>query len=215
VLEIGTGWGGFAIYAAGTYGCQVTTVTISKEQSVLARERIEAAGLAERIDVKFLDYREITGEYDKIVSIEMLEAVGSEFYETFFSKCSEVLKPGGRLTLQVITVPDSAFAAQRRGVNWIQKYIFPGGVLPSLAELERANARTGLVLHSADDIGLDYATTLRLWRKAFWKHIDDVRSQGYDEHFIKTWEFYLAACEAGFLTHNTGDLQVSFDKIAV
>jgi cyclopropane-fatty-acyl-phospholipid synthase len=214
VLEIGTGWGGFAMFAASTYGCHVTSVTISKEQFDLAVERIKEAGLAELIDVQLRDYRDITGEYDKIVSIEMFEAVGVEYFETFFQKCSSVLKPGGRIAMQVITVPDSAFEAQKTGINWVQKYIFPGGVLPSLAEMERVNARTGLVLDSSDDIGLDYAKTLHQWRERFWADITQVRSQGYDEYFIRTWDYYLAACEAGFLTRITGDVHVAFDKVS-
>jgi cyclopropane-fatty-acyl-phospholipid synthase len=213
VLEIGTGWGGFAMFAASTYGCHVTTVTISKEQFDLAVARIKDAGLSELIDVQLTDYRDIIGEYDKIISIEMFEAVGVEYFETFFQKCSSVLKPGGRIAMQVITVPESAFEAQKSGINWIQKYIFPGGVLPSLAEMERVNTRTGLVLDSSDDIGLDYATTLHQWRERFWAKIDEVRAQGYDDYFIKTWDYYLAACETGFLTRITGDVHVAFDKI--
>ncbi len=212
VLEIGTGWGGFAIFAAQTYGCRVTTVTISKEQHVLAVERVREAGLSHLVSVELCDYRDITGQYDKIVSIEMFEAVGAEYFETFFMKCSEVLKPGGKLAMQVITVPDSAFEAQKNGVNWIQKYIFPGGVLPSVAEMERCNARTGLVLTSADDIGMDYAATLRQWRRRFWEQINAVRSMGYDERFVRMWDYYLAACEAGFLTRTIGDVQVAFEK---
>ena len=214
VLEIGTGWGGFAIYAAGTYGCRVTTITISQEQYALATRRVEEAGLAERVTVRLLDYRDVTGEFDKIVSIEMFEAVGAEYFESFFMKCAEVLRPGGRLVMQVITVPDHAFEAQKTGVNWIQKYVFPGGVLPSLAEMERANTRTGLLLDSAEDIGLHYSTTLRQWRERFWERIDDVRALGYDERLIRTWDYYLAACEANFQTRNTGDVHVAFDKVA-
>ncbi|MEX2431563.1 MAG: cyclopropane-fatty-acyl-phospholipid synthase family protein [Dehalococcoidia bacterium] len=212
VLEIGTGWGGFAMFAAQTYGCKVTTVTISGEQYALATERIKDAGLSHLVDVRMQDYREITGEYDKIISIEMFEAVGAEYFETFFMKCSEFLKPGGKLVMQVITVPDANFEAQKTGVNWIQKYIFPGGVLPSIEEMERCNARTGLVLLSTGDIGLDYAVTLRQWRERFWKQIDAVRAQGYDERFIRIWDYYLAGCEAGFLTRITSDVQVVFQK---
>ena len=214
VLEIGTGWGGMAIYTAGTYGCKVTTITISAEQCALAKERVEAAGLTDLIDIQLIDYRDVIGEYDKIVSIEMFEAVGVEFFPVFFNKCSALLKPGGRLAMQVITVPDSAFEAQKNGVNWIQKYIFPGGVLPSVAEMERVNAHTGLVLDSCEDIGMEYATTLHQWRDRFWEHIDGVRSQGYDEYFIKTWDYYLLACEAGFRTRITGDVHVAFDKVS-
>jgi cyclopropane-fatty-acyl-phospholipid synthase len=213
LLEIGTGWGGFAMFAAGTYGCHVTTVTISEEQFAMAVTRIKEAGLAELIDVQLTDYREVTGNYDNIVSIEMFEAVGVEYFETFFQKCASLLKPEGRLAMQIITVPESSFKAQKFGVNWIQKYIFPGGVLPSLAELERVNTHTGLVLDSSNDIGLDYAVTLHKWRDRFWEKIDDVRAHGYDDYFIRTWDYYLAGCEAGFLTRITGNVHVAFDKI--
>ena len=212
VLEIGTGWGGFAILAAGEYGCRVTTVTISEEQHALATERVAEAGLADRVTVELRDYRDVTGSFDAIVSIEMFEAVGAEFFVTFFEKCGAVLKPGGRLAMQVITVPDKDYAAQLNGVNWIQKYIFPGGVLPSLAEMERANARSGLVLTGTTDIGLHYVTTLHQWRERFWQAIDGVRAQGYDERFVRMWDYYLAICEAGFATRNTGDVHVLFEK---
>jgi len=212
VLEIGTGWGGFAILAAGEYGCRVTTVTISEEQCALATERVAEAGLADRVTVELRDYRDVTGSFDAIVSIEMFEAVGAEFFETFFEKCGSVLKPDGRLVMQVITVPDEAYVAQVTGVNWIQKYIFPGGVLPSLAAMERANTRSGLVLTKSTDIGLHYVTTLHHWRERFWQVIDKVRAQGYDERFVRMWDYYLAICEAGFAAHNTGDAHVLFEK---
>ncbi len=212
VLEIGTGWGGFAMLAAQEYGCRVTTVTISAEQHALATERIAEAGLADRVAVELRDYRDVTGTFDAIVSIEMFEAVGAEFFGTFFEACGSLLKPGGHLAMQVITVPDREYASQLRGVNWIQKYIFPGGILPSLAEMERANARSGLVLARAKDIGLHYATTLHQWRERFWRAIDDVRAQGYDERFVRMWDYYLAVCEAGFATRNTGDVHVLFEK---
>lgn len=214
VLEIGSGWGGFAIYAAREYGCHVTTVTISQEQFDLASQRIQAAGLSDRIDIRLMDYRDVEGTFDSIVSIEMFEAVGAEFFETFFLKSASALKPGGRLAMQVITVPDRSFEAQKTGVNWIQKYIFPGGVLPSLAAMEQANARTGLIIASVEHIGQHYAVTLRHWRKAYWERIEDVRNLAYDEHFIKTWDYYLAACEAGFLSNNTDDIQIVFEKPA-
>ncbi len=215
VLEIGSGWGGFAMHAAREFGCHVTTVTISQEQFDLASERIAEAGLSDRIDIRLMDYRDVQGTFDSIVSIEMFEAVGAEFFETFFLKCAELLKPGGKLAMQVITVPDRNFEAQKRGVNWIQKYIFPGGVLPSLAAMEQANARTGLIIASVDRIGKHYAVTLRQWRRTFWDRIEDVRALGYDERFVKTWDYYLAACEAGFLTNTTDDIQIVFEKPAL
>ena len=215
VLEIGSGWGGFAMHAAREYGCHVTTITLSQEQFDLASQRIRDAGLSDRIDIRLVDYRDVDGEFDSIVSIEMFEAVGAEFFETYFLQSASLLKPGGKLAMQVITVPDRSFEPQKRGVNWIQKYIFPGGVLPSLAAMEQANARTGLIIASVDHIGQHYAVTLRQWRKAFWDRMEDVRRQGYDDHFVNTWDYYLAACEAGFLSNNTDDLQIVFEKPAI
>ena len=215
VLEVGSGWGGFAMHAAREYGCHVTTITLSQEQFDLASERIQEAGLSDSIDIRLMDYRDVEGTFDSIVSIEMFEAVGAEFFETYFLKSASLLKPRGKLAMQVITVPDRSFESQKLGVNWIQKYIFPGGVLPSLAAMEQANARTGLIIASAHHIGQHYAVTLRLWRKAFWEHIAEVRAQGYDDHFIKTWDYYLGACEAGFLSHNTDDIQIVFEKPAI
>ena len=215
VLEIGSGWGGFAIHAAREYGCRVTTVTISQEQFDLASQRIREAGVDHLVDIRLMDYRDVTGAFDCIVSIEMFEAVGAEFFETFFLKSASLLKPGGRLAMQVITVPDRNFEAQKNGVNWIQKHIFPGGVLPSIAAMEQANARSGLVIASMEHIGLHYALTLRLWREAFWERMQDVLHMGYDERFVRTWDYYLAACEAGFLTNTTDDIQIAFEKPAL
>ena len=214
VLEIGTGWGGFAIHAAGNYGCRVSTVTISKEQLALAVQRVDEAGLTDKVDVKLCDYRDVTGQFDKIVSIEMFEAVGAEFFETFFNKCAALLKPGGKLVMQVITVPDPDYASQLAGANWIQKYIFPGGILPSLAEMERTIMHSGLVITQVDDIGPHYATTLHQWRERYWDAIEEVRAQSFDERFVRTWDYYLAICEAGFLTSNTSDVQIVFEKPA-
>ena len=214
VLEIGGGWGGFALYAAAEHGCRVTSLTISQEQFDLASQRVRDAGLESLVDVRLTDYRDAEGSFDAIVSIEMFEAVGAEYFETFFRKCASLLEPGGVLAMQVITVPDRNFAAQKNGVNWIQKHVFPGGVLPSLAEMERANAETRLIVASLDHIGRHYAVTLRRWREAFWERIADVRRQGYDERFIRTWDYYLAACEAGFLAGAIDDLQIAFEKPA-
>ncbi len=212
VLEIGTGWGGFAIFAAKTYGCKVTTITISNEQFNLARDRIKDAGLDKLITVKLIDYREITGTFSKIVSIEMFEAVGTEFFEVFFQKSFDSLKKNGLLAMQVITVRDENYEAQKNGVNWIQKYIFPGGVLPSVEEMGRVSSKVGLSLKQTSSIGSHYAKTLNIWRSKFWENIDAVHQQGYDEHFIKTWDYYLAACEAGFITGNTDDVHIVFQK---
>lgn len=212
VLEIGSGWGGFAIYAARNYGCRVTSVTTSEEQLALAQRRVEGAGLADQIEIVLCDYREISGQYDAVVSIEMLEAVGAEYLPTFFKKVDESLKPGARAAIQVITVPDRNYAALRDGVNWVQKYVFPGGMLPSLAEMERSLAETGLLITEVQDIGPHYATTLRRWRTAFMENLPAVRALGFDDRFIRTWEYYLAISEASFITRNTADLQVVFEK---
>ena len=214
VLEIGSGWGGMAMYAAREYGCRVTAVTISQEQFEVARDRVAEAGLDSRVEVVLSDYRDVTGEFDKIVSIEMFEAVGAEFFETFFRKCNDMLKRGGLMSLQTITVPDRGFAAQTKRVNWIQKYIFPGGVLPSLGAIERALAPTRLLVQRVDDIGPHYAITLRRWRESFMANLPAVRAQGFDERFIRLWEYYLAASEASFQVRNVGDLQIVFEKPA-
>ena len=212
VLEIGTGWGGFALYAAGELGCRVTSITISREQHDLATERVRAAGLEDRVDIQLRDYRDIEGTYDAIVSIEMLEAVGAEYHSTFFEACDRALRLGGRLGLQVITFPDAAYDAQLRGANWIQTYIFPGGLCPSLAVIERATRDTGLLIRGVDDIAASYATTLRVWRTRFLERLDAVRAQGFDERFIRMWEYYLALSEAGFATGISQDLQISMEK---
>ena len=212
VLEIGSGWGGFALYAAGELGCRVTSITISKEQHDLATERVRAAGLEDRVDIQLRDYRDIDGTYDAIVSIEMLEAVGAEYLATFFEACDRALRPGGRLGLQVITFPDAAYATQLRGANWIQTYIFPGGLCPSLAVIERATRETGLLITGVDDIAAHYATTLRAWRTRFLARLDDVRAQGFDERFIRMWDYYLALSEAGFTTGISQDLQIAFER---
>jgi cyclopropane-fatty-acyl-phospholipid synthase len=212
VLEIGTGWGGFALYAAGDLGCRVTTITISREQHELASERVHAAGLSHLVDVQLRDYREIRGTYDAIVSIEMLEAVGAEYYATFFEKCDAALRPGGRMSLQSITVPDAAYEAQRRGANWIQTYIFPGGLCPSLAVIERATRNTRLMITGVDDIAPSYVRTLREWRERFMSRLDDVRAMGFDDRFIRMWECYLALSEAGFATGLSQDLQIVLEK---
>jgi cyclopropane-fatty-acyl-phospholipid synthase len=212
VLEIGCGWGGFAMYAAQNFGCRITCFTISHEQLAFAQQRIAASGLDSLVDVQFCDYRDIDGLYDKIVSIEMFEAVGAEYFDVFFQVCDRALRPGGRMAMQVITVPDRSFTALRDGVNWVQKYIFPGGMLPSIAELERSLRGTNLLISELEDIGAHYATTLCHWRQRFLAQLSTVRSMGFDDRFIRTWEYYLAASEAGFRTRNTGDLQIVLDK---
>ncbi len=212
VLEIGSGWGGFALYAAGELGCRVTSITISREQQALATERVRAAGLDDLVDIQLRDYRDIEGTYDAIVSIEMLEAVGAEYFATFFEACDRALVPGGRLSLQSITFPDAAYETQRRGANWIQTYIFPGGLCPSLAVIERATARTDLLIEQVHDIAPSYVLTLRAWRTRFLAQLPAVRAMGFDERFIRMWEYYLALSEAGFATGVSQDLQIAFQK---
>jgi len=212
VLEIGTGWGGFALYAAGVLGCRVTTITISRAQAELARERVREAGLDGLVDVQLRDYREIDGTFDAIVSIEMLEAVGAEYLATFFEACDRALAPGGRLSLQSITFPADGYEAQRRGANWIQLYIFPGGHCPSLTSIEQATRRTKLRIARVDDIGPHYASTLRAWRERFLERVGAVRALGFDDRFVRMWEYYLALSEAAFATGTTQDLQVVLEK---
>ena len=212
VLEIGSGWGGFALAAAGELGCRVTTITISPAQHALATERVREAGLADRVSVELRDYRAIEGTYDAIVSIEMFEAVGPEYYQAFFEACDRALKPGGRLSMQTIAFPDAAYERQLRGANWIQTHIFPGGVLPSLAAIERSLHRTSLLVRRVEDIAPSYALTLRAWRSSFFANLDEVRAMGFDERFIRMWDFYLSISEAGFATGLTQDLQIVFEK---
>lgn len=212
VLEIGTGWGGMALYLAGELGARVTTATISQAQHDLARERIREAGLDDRVDVQLRDYRELRGEYDAVVSIEMLEAVGAEYYGDYFEAVSRALKPGARASIQVITFPHDAYEAQLRGANWIQRYIFPGGVLPSLAAIHESLAGTGLLIEDVRDIRDSYALTLKTWRESFFEHIEEVRAMGFDDRFIRMWDYYLSISEAGFRTGMTQDLQIAVAK---
>ncbi len=212
VLEIGSGWGGFALHAARELGCRVTSITVSPAQHLLATDRVRAAGLADRVCIELRDYREIEGTYDAIVSIEMLEAVGAEYFTTFFEACDRALRPGGRISLQVITFPDVSYEPQRRGANWIQTYIFPGGLLPSMAVIERSLHGTRLLVRRVDDIAESYVRTLQAWRAAFLAHCDEVRAMGFDERFIRMWDFYLSISEAGFATGLTQDLQIVLQK---
>jgi cyclopropane-fatty-acyl-phospholipid synthase len=212
VLEIGTGWGGMALYLAGELGARVTTATISQAQHDLARERIAEAGLGDRVSVELRDYRDIGGRYDAVVSIEMLEAVGAEYYRDYFEAVSRALEPGGKAAIQVITFPHDAYEAQLRGANWIQRYIFPGGVLPSLAAIESSLEGTGLLLTGVRDIRDSYARTLKAWRESFFAHEPEVRAMGFDDRFIRMWDYYLSISEAGFRTGMTQDLQIGFEK---
>lgn len=213
VIEIGSGWGGFAIHAASHYGCKVTTTTISQQQYDLARERIQAAGLQDRITLLFEDYRNLSGQYDKLVSIEMVEAVGHQFYDTYFAQCAHLLKADGLALIQAITIADQQFVQARDEVDFIKRHIFPGSCIPSITALIDAATRSSdLNLIRLQDIGPHYAITLRRWREAFMAKLDAVRQQGYSEAFIKMWEFYLAYCEGGYLERAIGDAWMLFAK---
>jgi cyclopropane-fatty-acyl-phospholipid synthase len=199
VLEIGTGWGGWSLHAAKHHGCRVTTVTISQAQYDLARERIAAAGLADRVDVRLCDYRDLQGRYDKIVSIEMMEAIGHRYLDAFAAVIDRVLKPDGLVALQFITCPDDRYDRLRRGVDFIQKHIFPGSLLLSMNRVnERLSRAGGFVLNATHDFGPDYARTLRLWRERFLARLEEVRALGFDERFIRKWTYYFCYCEAAF-----------------
>jgi cyclopropane-fatty-acyl-phospholipid synthase len=207
LLEIGTGWGGLALHAARQYGCRVTTTTISREQWKLASERVQQAGLQDRIEVLCQDYRDLEGRYDKLVSIEMIEAIGHAYYDTYFARCSELLKPEGAMLLQAITIPDQRYEQARRSVDFIQRYIFPGSCIPSVAAMTQSIARASdLRVLDLEDIGPHYATTLAHWRENFRANLPRVRAQGYDEHFIRMWEYYLCYCEGGFAERALGDV---------
>lgn len=207
LLEIGCGWGGMAIHAARTRGCRVTAITVSREQFELASARVAAAGLADRVTVEYRDYRSLAGTYDKLVSIEMLEAVGYEYLPAYFTTCARVLRRGGRFALQSITMPDDRFASYRRNVDWMQTYIFPGTLIPSLGAI-RAAASPHFDITSSDDIGLHYAPTLRAWRERFVAALPEVRALGFDAPFIRTWLLYLAFSEAAFAERTLGDHQL-------
>jgi cyclopropane-fatty-acyl-phospholipid synthase len=215
VLEIGCGWGGFAIEAAKHTGCRVTGITISEEQHRYAVERVKAEGLTGQVEIRLCDYRDMQGSFDRIVSIEMLEAVGHRYYGTFFRTCDRLLTPGGRIVLQVITIPDQRYDAYRRNPDWIQKHIFPGGMLPSLTALSKAMTRhSSLIIDQMDNIGIHYAETLRRWRRAFEANREPLLQLGYDETFQRKWIYYLCYCEAGFQTRFTNDLHLVLTRPA-
>jgi cyclopropane-fatty-acyl-phospholipid synthase len=208
VLEIGTGWGGWALHAVRRHGCRVTTVTLSKQQFDYARARVAAAGLAGRIEVRLQDFREITGQYDKVVSIEMIEALGHRYLPDFCRVVNAALKKDGLLAMQFITCPDARYGEFRRGVDFIQKHIFPGSLLLSLNRVNACLSReAGMVVHGVDDMGPDYAVTLRRWAEAFNQQADAVRALGFDERFRRKWNYYLAYCEAAFALRNISVVQ--------
>ncbi|MGM3172581.1 SAM-dependent methyltransferase [Dickeya lacustris] len=210
LLEIGSGWGEMALFAAREYGCRVTTTTVSQAQFDYTRQRVQQAGLDDRITVLCQDYRDLTGQYDKIVSIEMIEAVGKAFLPVFFQHCQQRLKPGGRLVLQAITISDQYYARYSRRVDFIQRYIFPGGFLPSVTALNETMTRhSRLVMRDLHDMGMDYARTLHEWRKRFVQHWSEIAPLGFDDRFRRLWLFYLCYCEAGFLARTISTVQIT------
>ena len=213
LLEIGTGWGGMAVHAAKHYGCRVTTTTISREQYEYAKAWVAREGLEDRITLLLKDYRDLEGQYDKLVSIEMIEAVGYKFYSNFFSRCSELLKEDGLMVMQAITMQDQRYESYRDQVDFIQRYIFPGGCLPSNQVVaDHIAVDTDMQIVGLEDITFHYARTLNAWREAFFARIDEVRRQGFDNRFIRMWDFYLCYCEGGFLERVIGTAQFVFAK---
>lgn len=213
VLEIGTGWGAMAIYMAQNYGCKVTTTTISEEQFAYAKQQITALGLSEQITLLKQDYRLLEGQYDKLVSIEMIEAVGKAYLPSFLSQCYDLLKPHSKMALQAITIADQRYESYSNSVDFIQKYIFPGGFLPSVSALTAlATKRTGFVVRNLHDIGMDYAVTLQHWRERFEQQLPKVRELGYDERFIRMWRYYFCYCEGGFLARSISTVHMTFER---
>jgi cyclopropane-fatty-acyl-phospholipid synthase len=213
LLEIGTGWGGLAIHAAKNYGCRVTTTTISREQHDYAREQVARHGLGDRITLLLEDYRSLQGQYDKLVSVEMIEAVGAPYLDTYLSKCANLLRETGAMLLQAITIQDQNYRAQLRTVNFIQRYVFPGSFIPSVAAISESLRRvTDLKIFHLQDIGPHYVRTLALWRRNFFDHLAAVRKLGFSDQFIRLWEFYLCCCEGGFAERALGDVQLLLTK---
>jgi cyclopropane-fatty-acyl-phospholipid synthase len=213
LLEIGTGWGSMSMRAAERYGCRVTTTTISRNQALLARERIAAAGLADRITVLETDYRDLAGQYDKVVSIEMIEAVGHDHHEDYFRTCSRLLKPDGLMLLQAITLRDQRYARAAKTRDWLKEHIFPGSCLLSTERIAQCVRRaTDMAIAHLEDLGPHYATTLAKWRENFDARIEDVRALGFDERFCRTWRYYFSYCEGVFAERHAGDVQVLLAK---
>jgi cyclopropane-fatty-acyl-phospholipid synthase len=213
LLEIGTGWGGFAIYAASKYGCRVTTTTISQRQYEHASKRVAEAGLQDRITLLFDDYRDLQGQYDKLVSIEMIEAIGHQYLKTYFRKCNSLLKPDGMMLIQAITITDQFYKAALREVDFIKKYIFPGGFLPSITEMANAVTRvTDMKMSYLEDIGPHYARTLADWRQRFFVSLEKVKRLGYSDNFVRMWEYYLCYCEGSFAERYIGTVQMLLVK---
>jgi len=214
-MEIGTGWGGLAVYAAKHYGCKVTTTTISDEQYAWAEEWVAKEGLTDKITLLKQDYRTLEGTYDKLVSIEMIEAVGKAYLRNFFEKCTSLLKPEGLMVLQAITIDDRRYATYSNGVDFIQKYIFPGGFLPSQYVINRCIKQyTDLSIRDLHDIGLDYAQTLSHWHDRFFENVDKLKENGYDERFSRMWKYYLNYCEGGFRERSISTVQLVLGRTA-
>ena len=213
VLEIGCGWGGFAEFAAKEVGAHVTGVTISQAQHEFARKRLFDQGLAEKADIQLIDYRDVRGQFDSVASIEMFEAVGEEYWPTYFGKIREVLSPGGRAGLQIITIRDELFAQYRGHTDFIQRYVFPGGMLPSEARLRQETASAGLAWTGISRFGQNYADTLVEWARRFEGAWDEIKGQGFDERFRRLWRFYLSYCEAGFRTERTNVIQLGLSRV--
>jgi len=213
LVEIGTGWGGLAIHAATNYGCRVTTTTISKEQHDYAKAKIARLGLENRITLLFQDYRDLAGQYDKLVSVEMIEAVGADFLETYLAKCSSLLKPDGSMLLQAITIQDQNYQQALKSVDYIQRFIFPGSFIPSVSAITAAVCKaTDMKVTHLEDIGPHYATTLRVWRERFFNNLAAVRRLGLSDSFVRLWEFYLCYCEGGFMERALGDVHMLLAK---
>jgi cyclopropane-fatty-acyl-phospholipid synthase len=213
LLEIGTGWGGLAMHAARHYGCHVTTTTISREQYEFSRERIARAGLSDRVTLLLEDYRDLRGSFDALASVEMIEAVGHQYLDTYFSRCSSLLQPSGAMLLQAITIRDQSYERARRTVDFIKRFIFPGSFIPSMKVLGDSIARaTDLKVSHVEDIGPHYARTLRLWREGLLSRREEIRAQGYPESFVRMWEYYLCYCEGGFEERQLGDVQMLLTK---
>ena len=212
VLEIGCGWGSFAILAAREHGCRVTGLTLSPSQAALARARVREAGLESRIEIREQDYRLVPDTYSKVASIEMLEAIGYAEYDRYFRAIDRLLAPGGIAVVQTIAIPDERFERYRRTRDWIQEYVFPGALLPSLEAIARSVARTRVMITGLEEIGIGYAPTLRAWRENVWRHVDAIRGLGYDDRFLRLWTYYLAYCEAAFAIRALRDVQLVLSR---
>lgn len=212
LVEIGSGWGGCAMYAASRYGCKVTTITISQAQYEHAKLEVEVAGLSDKVTVLLRDYRDLEGQYDKLISIEMVEAVGHHYLDNYFECCARLLRPGGRAIIQAITLEDHRYQQALSSVDFIKRYIFPGSFIPCVTVLSQSAAKSELRLVDLKDLGDSYATTLREWRHRFLANLDQVREQGYPESFIRMWLFYLCYCEGGFIERSISDVHMLFEK---